>query len=140
MWLIELTPVERGLKKRNRLACMKPMYVQSPENTLSSLVHGMRLFDGIEFDIRLTSDDQVVIHHDRTVSIDPQRLSGRSPYVEDWTLDELQEFGFCSFEQLLEHSEIQTAVQEEGKVLVVETKRPSLKVTRSGHGKNNALR
>ena len=132
MWLIELTFVERGLKKRNRLGCMKPMYVQSPENTLSSLVHGMHLFDGIEFDIRLTSDDQVVIHHDRTVSIDPQRLSGRSPYVEDWTLDELQEFGFCSFEQLLEHSEIQTAVQEEGKVLVVETKRPSLKVTRSG--------
>ena len=132
MWLIELTFVERGLKKRNRLGCMKPMYVQSPENTLSSLLHGMRLFDGIEFDIRLTSDNQVVIHHDRTVSVDPHRLSGRSPHVEDWTLEELQEFGFCSFEQLLEHSEIQSAVQEEGKVLVVETKRPSLKVKRSG--------
>ena len=66
---------------------MKPMYIQSPENTLASLVHGMLLFDGIEFDIRLTSDNQVVIHHDRTVSVDPSRLSGRSPFVEDWTLD-----------------------------------------------------
>ena len=108
------------------------MYIQSPENTLASLVHGMRLFDGIEFDIRLTRDDQVVIHHDRTVSVDPLRLSGRSPFVEDWTLDELQEFGFCSFADLLRHTEIQKAVQDEGKVLVVETKRPGLKVKRSG--------
>ena len=111
---------------------MKPMYLPSPENTLASLVHGMCLFDGIEFDIRLTSDNQVVIHHDRTISVDPLRLSGRSPFVEDWTLDELQEFGFCSFEELLKHSEIQKAVQDEGKVLTVETKRPSLKVKRSG--------
>ena len=111
---------------------MKPMYLQSPENTLASLVHGMCLFDGIEFDIRLTSDNQVVIHHDRTISVDSLRLSGRSPFVEDWTLDELQELGFCSFEELLKHSEIQKAVQDEGKVLTVETKRPSLKVKRSG--------
>ena len=108
------------------------MHIQSPENTLASLVHGMQMFDGIEFDIRLTSDDQIVIHHDRTISVDPGLLSGRSPFVEDWTLDELQEFGFCSFEELLNHSVIQKAVQDEGKVLVVETKRPSLKVKRSG--------
>ena len=95
------------------------MHIQSPENTLASLVHGMQMFDGIEFDIRLTSDDQIVIHHDRTISVDPGLLSGRSPFVEDWTLDELQEFGFCSFEELLNHSVIQKAVQDEGKVLVV---------------------
>lgn len=111
---------------------MKPMHIQSPENTLESLVHGMRMFDGIEFDIRLTSDDQIIIHHDRTISVDPGLLSGRSPFVEDWTLDELREFGFCSFEELLNHPEIQKAVQNEGKVLVVETKRPSLNVKRSG--------
>lgn len=111
---------------------MKPMHIQSPENTLESLVHGMRMFDGIEFDIRLTSDDQIIIHHDRTISVDPGLLSGRSPFVEDWTLDELREFGFSSFEELLNHPEIQKAVQNEGKVLVVETKRPSLNVKRSG--------
>ena len=92
------------------------MYIQSPENTLASLVHGMGLFDGIEFDIRLTSDNQVVIHHDRTVSVDFHRLSDRSPFVEDWTLNELQEFGFCSFEDLLNHSEVQKGVLDEGKV------------------------
>ena len=40
---------------------------QAPENTLESLIHGMSLFDAIEFDIRLTVDEQVVIHHDREV-------------------------------------------------------------------------
>ena len=108
------------------------MYQQAPENTLESLVHAMKMFDGIEFDIRLTKDKQVVIHHDRTVSIDPSLRKNRSPFVEDWNLDELIEFGFCSFEMLLEDRSIQKAVQEEGKVLVVESKRPSLKVKRSG--------
>ncbi|HIF90011.1 MAG TPA: glycerophosphodiester phosphodiesterase, partial [Candidatus Poseidoniales archaeon] len=38
------------------------MYCQEPENTLKSLQHGISLFDGIEFDIRMTSDNQLVIH------------------------------------------------------------------------------
>ena len=92
----------------------------------------MKLFDAIEFDIRLTKDNHVVIHHDRTVSINPSRRRNRSPFVEDWNLDELLDLGFCSFEQLLEDASIQHAVQEEGKVLVAESKRPSLKVKRSG--------
>ena len=108
------------------------MYQQAPENTLESLVHAMELFDAIEFDIRLTKDNHVVIHHDRTVSIAPSLRKGRSPFVEDWNLDELLDLGFCSFEMLLEDTSIQRAVQEEGKVLVVESKRPSLKVKRSG--------
>lgn len=111
---------------------MKPMYQQAPENTLHSLVHGMEMFDAIEFDIRLTKDEQVVIHHDRSVSIDRSGFDKRSPYVEDWDLDELLELGFCSLEMLLEHTDIQKAVNEQGKVLVVESKRPSLKVKKSG--------
>ena len=119
-------------KNRNELVISKPMYQQAPENTLDSLVHAIKMFDAIEFDIRLTKDEQVVIHHDRIVSIDPTLRGNRSPFVEDWDLDELVEFGFCSLEMLLEDASIQQAVQEEGKVLVVESKRPSLKVKRSG--------
>ena len=104
------------------------MYKQAPENTLESLVEGMKMFDAIEFDIRLTKDEQVIIHHDRKVSVDQSRRKGRSPFVEDWTLDELTELGFCSLEMLLEHSTIQKSVHDEGKVLIVESKRPSLKV------------
>ena len=91
---------------------MKPMYQQAPENTLASLVHGMEMFDAIEFDIRLTKDEQVVIHHDRSVSIDRSEFDKRSPYVEDWVLDELLELGFCSLEMLLDHTDIQKAVEQ----------------------------
>ncbi|MED5291417.1 MAG: glycerophosphodiester phosphodiesterase family protein, partial [Candidatus Thermoplasmatota archaeon] len=108
------------------------MYHPAPENSLNSLVHGMELFDAIEFDVRLTKDDQVIIHHDRKVSVNPKLRQGRSPLVEDWELDELLELGFCSLEMLLEHSRIQQAVQEQGKVMVVESKRPSYNVKRSG--------
>ena len=108
------------------------MYHPAPENSLNSLVHGMELFDAIEFDVRLTKDDQVIIHHDRKVSIDPKLRQGRTPLVEDWELDELLELGFCSLEMLLEDSRIQQAVQEQGKVMVVESKRPSYNVKRSG--------
>ena len=108
------------------------MYHPAPENSLNSLVHGMELFDAIEFDVRLTKDDQVIIHHDRKVSIDPKLRQGRTPLVEDWELDELLELGFCSLEMLLEHSRIQQAVQDQGKVMVVESKRPSYNVKRSG--------
>ena len=108
------------------------MYQQAPENTLASLVHGMDMFDAIEFDIRLTKDGQVVIHHDRSVSVDRSGFENRSPYVEDWELDELLELGFCSLEMLLENKSIRRAVNEQGKVLVVESKRPSLKVKKSG--------
>lgn len=108
------------------------MYHQAPENTLDSLVHGMTLFDAIEFDVRLTKDDQVIIHHDRKVSINPELRQGKSPYVENRELDDLLEMGFCSLEMLLEHPLIQQAVQEQGKVMVIESKRPSYNVKRSG--------
>ena len=48
----------------------KPMeFVQHPENTHASLVKAMQIMDGVEFDLRLTADDQLVVHHDHTVSI-----------------------------------------------------------------------
>ena len=99
-------------KNHYELVITKPMYHQAPENTLESLVHAMELFDAIEFDIRLTKDNHIVIHHDRTVSIAPSLRKGRSPFVEDWNLDELLQLGFCSFEMLLEDASIQRAVQE----------------------------
>ena len=114
------------------LVQLNPMYVQPPENTLDSLVHGMEMFDAIEFDIRLTKDNHVVIHHDRSVSIDPSKRKGSAAFVELWELDDLLELGFCSLEMLLENKSIQKSVQEQGKVLIVESKRPSLKIKESG--------
>ena len=42
---------------------------QPAENTLDSLAHGINSSDGIELDLRMTADGELVIHHDAKVSI-----------------------------------------------------------------------
>ena len=100
------------------------MYHQEPENTLKSLQHAISLFDGIEFDIRMTSDNQLVIHHDREVSIPKSRLQGKSKWVESWKLSDLESEGFLSFRAMLEDPIINTNWVEKGKIGCIEIKRP----------------
>ena len=100
------------------------MYHQEPENTLKSLQHAISLFDGIEFDIRMTSDNQLVIHHDRGVSIPKSRLQGKSKWVESWKLSDLESEGFLSFRAMLEDPIINTNWVEKGKIGCIEIKRP----------------
>ena len=100
------------------------MYYQEPENTLKSLQHAISLFDGIEFDIRMTSDNQLVIHHDRGVSIPKSRLQGKSKWVESWKLSDLESEGFLSFRAMLEDPIINTNWVEKGKIGCIEIKRP----------------
>ena len=66
----------------------------APENTLESLHHAINMFDGIEFDVRITADNQLIIHHDRTVSVPPSHLQGKPKWLEEWTHDELVDLGF----------------------------------------------
>jgi glycerophosphoryl diester phosphodiesterase len=67
---------------------------QAPENTAAAfrlaMVQGI---DGIEFDVQLSFDHVVVLHHDRTL----QRIAGVRRYVSDMTYDELSrlDVGTC---------------------------------------------
>ena len=110
-------------------------WCQPPENTHESLVEAMNRFDGVEFDFRLTADNQLIIHHDHTVSIPSEKLEGRSKYVEDWTLDELTEIGFCSFENLLADKKFSTPWREHSKAACLEIKRSHPAVTKNTHGR-----
>ena len=65
----------------------------------------MQIMDGVEFDLRLTADDQLVVHHDHTVSIPKDKLDGRPKIVEEWDLADLEKVGFCSFEKLMADKE-----------------------------------
>tara|TARA_B110000444_G_C18850180_1_gene604932 strand:- start:1809 stop:2963 length:1155 start_codon:yes stop_codon:yes gene_type:complete len=105
---------------------MSDAWSQSPENTLQSLRHGIVHTDGIELDVRLTNDNELVIHHDSIVSVAKERLEGRSKWLESWTLDELKEEGFCSLDDLLNDSEIREHWIERGKMVCLEFKRPHL--------------
>lgn len=104
----------------------------APENTLQSLRHGITMFDGIEFDIRITADNQLAIHHDRTVSIPPAQLQGRPKWAEEWTLDDLTEVGFLGFEALLADKTVHEHWSGRGKMGCIEIKRPHPKSPSGG--------
>lgn len=59
----------------------------APENTLAAFDNGLKLgADGLELDVRLSSDGRVVVHHDATLDR-TTNLHGR---VEQFTADELE--------------------------------------------------
>ena len=99
------------------------VYTPSPENTHASLVEAMQNMDGVEFDLRLTADDQLVVHHDHIVSVPNEMLDGRSKIVEEWDLADLEKVGFCSFERLMSDKEWLIPWQEHSKVACLEIKR-----------------
>lgn len=112
---------------------------QAPENTLKSLRHGILHSDGVEFDLRLTSDGELVIHHDSVVSIPEQERKGRPKWVDLWSLDELREVGFTSFEDFIQDSIVKEQWIEHGKMACLEFKRPHL-LSPNGRGLVNKSR
>jgi len=56
---------------------MPMAWKQPPENSLEALVHGMEVSDGVELDLRLSADGELVLFHD-TKTVD-----GRYPECED---------------------------------------------------------
>ena len=107
-------------------------WIQPPENTLDSLRQAILATDGIEFDLRMTADGELVIHHDRFVSVPEERLQGLPKETENWQLDDLLGLGFSSFEQILSDDKIAGAWRKQAKVGCVEIKRPHPKTKISG--------
>jgi glycerophosphoryl diester phosphodiesterase len=103
-----------------------------PENTLESLRHAMVMFDGIEFDLRITADKRLIVHHDRDVSVPPELLRGRPLWVEEWEHDDLVDLGFLSFEDLLQDETVVKAWRDQGKMGCIEIKRPHPKAASGG--------
>ena len=97
---------------------------QPAENTLDSLAHGINSSDGIELDLRMTADGELVIHHDAKISIKKDLITNRNPYVESWDLAELEEFGFSSLRGLFEDKRVIDQWQNHGKMVCLELKRP----------------
>ena len=72
----------------------------APENTVASLKKALEFeIDGIEFDLRVTKDGVVIIHHDRTL-VDP---SGNKLEIANSTFIELQSHkpDLATFEEVL---------------------------------------
>ena len=86
------------------------------ENTLESLRHAILHNDGIEFDIRMTSDGELIIHHGNKISVPPKNRPRSFSWVENHTLDDLTNFGFLSLRSLLEDTTVRTQWKENGKM------------------------
>ncbi len=69
----------RGLHKRSQTI---------PENSIASFKAASRIGYGVELDVQLTKDGQVVVFHDD----DLQRMCGVNKDIQDFTYLELQEF------------------------------------------------
>ena len=63
----------------------------TPENTLPAFILAMKQkADGIELDVQLTKDGEIVVIHDETIN----RTSNGKGAVRDYTLEELKQFSF----------------------------------------------
>lgn len=94
------------------------------ENTLSSLKRAIQLTDGIEYDVRSTIDGELIIHHDRTLSVSENLKSELPNFVEKNTLSDLKELGFSSFRDVINDPTIIENLVENSKLMNIELKLP----------------
>ena len=76
----------RGLHSRDKSV---------PENSIAAFRLAARAGYGVELDVHLSRDGQVVVFHDDTL----ERVCGVSGRVEDYTFQELQQFRLCGTEE-----------------------------------------
>ncbi|MCS1390730.1 MULTISPECIES: glycerophosphodiester phosphodiesterase [Lysinibacillus] len=68
--------------------------INYPENTMAAFQAAAKLpIAGVELDVHLTADKEVVVIHDETID----RTSNGSGYVKDFTLQQLRTFDFGSW-------------------------------------------
>jgi hypothetical protein len=93
----------------------------------------MSHFDGVEFDLRLTRDNRLVIFHDNHLSPAQREVLDGSKWTEDHTAAELGELGIATFETLLEDADFVEGWRTHGKVACVELKMPNPKSKAAGY-------
>ncbi len=99
-------------------------WVKPIENSIEAIRHGMIHTDGVEFDLRLTTDGELVLFHDNFLNPAQIEKLGGSKWVEDYSSDELAELNIPLFQTLLEDDAYTNAWREHGKVACVELKMP----------------
>lgn len=76
-----------------------------PENTLMAFQEVVDMgADGIELDVQLTKDDEIVVIHDEWID----RTSNGKGWVKDYTLEELRGFNYNKTKPEVEHADIPT--------------------------------
>ena len=92
-----------------------------PENSIPAFEHAARIGYGIELDVHLTADNELVVFHDD----DTQRICGVPGDVEEMTLAQLRELRLCGTEYGIPTLEEVLAAVAGRSPLIVELKRGS---------------
>lgn len=94
---------DRQKEQNVRIWAHRGCSMQYPENTLPAFHAAAELpqVTGIELDVQLTRDGQVVVFHDENVS----RVTTGCQNVADYTLEELKNLEFKQWEELSEKAE-----------------------------------
>jgi glycerophosphoryl diester phosphodiesterase len=96
----------RGLHSRDKLV---------PENSLAAFRLAANAGYGVEMDVHLSKDGQVVVFHDDTLD----RVCGVSGRVEDYTFAQLQEFRLCGTEERIPlFSEVLAVIRGRGPIIL----------------------
>jgi glycerophosphoryl diester phosphodiesterase len=101
-------------------------WVQPPQNTIEALRHGIEMMDGIEFDLRMTSDGELFLHHNSVLECDALEIenAGAKSFFEENDADTIRRLGFESFNDLLDDRVTNDAWLKRGATLLIELKRP----------------
>ncbi|MCK5698787.1 MAG: hypothetical protein KAH93_02995, partial [Candidatus Aenigmarchaeota archaeon] len=92
-----------------------------PENTLRSFRKAVSLgVDLIEFDIRRTKDNHLVVIHDDTVD----RTTNSKGYVKDYTLKDIKKLDAGKGEKIMTLQEVIDFLKNESPLMTIEIKEP----------------
>ena len=94
------------------------------ENTVESLRHGIGNMDGVELDLRLCRDNELVLHHDTKLMIDDPEKHGFQKWTENNTSDELKDIGFFKLDDLLSDKVFLNKWNDSAKLVCFEMKLP----------------
>lgn len=103
----------------------------APENSLAAFRKAVDAGYGIEMDVQLTKDDQLVVFHDATL----KRMCGVEGNVWDYTLEELQRFKLADSRETIPSFESVLKLVDGRAPLIIEYKldRPLTKVCEFGN-------
>ena len=94
---------------------------QPKENSIEALQHGIQFGDGVEFDIRVDGDGELVIFHDE---FSPGEGPVLERCVENLPTDRLKSVGIPTLSNLLSNREFTDSWQSGGKTVDIEFKLP----------------
>lgn len=94
---------------------------QPEENSIEAIQHGMLFGDGVEFDLRVDGDGELVIFHDEFA---PGEEPIRERCVENLPTDYLKSAGIPTLNDLLANREFTNSWQSGGKTVDIEFKLP----------------